>query len=61
MNLPTNIVGIKLPSKKNKSKLDNTDESKTNTKLYINNKTINVQDIDNVPKKQQQSNKNNKK
>ena len=50
MNLPTNIVGIKLPSKKNKSKLDNTDRSKTNTKLYINNKTINVQDKDNIPK-----------
>ena len=28
MKLPKNIVGIKLPSKKNKSKLDDTDEFK---------------------------------
>ena len=50
MKLPKIIVGIKLPSKKKKSKLDDTDESKTNTKLHINNKIINVQDKDNIPK-----------
>ena len=50
MKLPKNIVSIKLPSKKNKTKLDATDESEINTKLYINNKTINVQDKDNIPK-----------
>ena len=42
MKLPKSIVCIKLRSKKNKSKLDDTNESKTNTKLHINNKTINV-------------------
>ena len=50
MKSPKSIVGIKLPSKKNKSKLDDTNESKTNTNLHINNKTINVQDKDNIPK-----------
>ena len=53
MKLPTKIQLISnYLQRKNKSKLDNTNESKTktNTKLDIINKTINVQDKDNIPK-----------
>ena len=53
------IVSITLPLKKNKSKLDNTDESKTNIKLHIHNNTINVQDKGNIPKKFTLSKQNN--
>ena len=50
MKLPKNMVGTKLFSKKTKNKLDDTDESKTNRKLHINNKK-NVQHKDNISKK----------
>ena len=51
MELPKNMVDIKLPSKKNKRKLNDRDESKTNTKLHMKNITINVKnkDKDNIP------------
>ena len=51
MELPKNMVDIKLQSKKNKRKLNDRDESKTNTKLHMKNITINVKnkEKDNIP------------